>query len=249
LDSILPVKETYEVINDVSSKVYEGLSLVFPAIPGWVEGKRAERLINTCKIVQNKLDNCNLPKEQIRHCSLKLGVPWVENASLEEDPSLQELWANLLTNANNPNFDSEDIYISFISIIKDLSTIDVQVIKFLQSKIQLKTQTSYNTSSKGNDIDELTKNLEINRNKIATSFQNLKRLYLINNIYNVNMPGPIKSIWLGPDEDPNKALTDLQNESNKAMSEGESYYFTELGLAFIKACVDDAGNNKAKSSE
>ena len=237
MDSILPVKETYEVLCDGASKVYDGLSLVFPAIPGWVAGRRVDILTNTFRITQDKLDNCNLPKEQIKHCSLKLGVPWVENASLEEDPSLQELWANLLANALNPNF-NEEIPTSFISIIKDLSPMDVRVINELQ--VQIKKKPKYAFGDGWSNIDyiaEFAKELKVDPNTIKISFENLFRLRLVDHIKIVNVLAA-----------PHLNLHGEKQKNESAIS-NRYPYFTSLGESFIKACVDDAGNNKAKSSE
>ena len=68
--------------------------------------------------------------EQRRYCSLKLGIPWIENASLEDDPIIQDMWANLMANALNPNFKDKALRTAFISIIKELSVIDVKVIRY-----------------------------------------------------------------------------------------------------------------------
>lgn len=132
--SLVPVQEAYQVICDVASKVYEGLSLVFPVIPGWVAEHRAECLINVTRKTQEKLDRCGIPKDHLRHCSLKLGIPWVENASLEDDESLQELWANLLANALNPDF-KEEIRTAFLGIIKELSILDARILNLFMRLI------------------------------------------------------------------------------------------------------------------
>lgn len=215
---------------------------MFPAIPVWVAGRRVDILKNTFRITQDKLDNCNLPKERIKPCSLKLVVPWIENVSLEEDPSLQELWAILLVNALNPNF-KEEIPTSFISIIKDLSSLDVCVINELQIQSQNKSQYVFDDDCPNIDyITKFTNELKADPNAIIISFENLFRLRIVDNKKVVNVIPGNASIS-------NRPITygDLER-SGTAIS--NSYpYITSFGSAFIKACVDDAGNNKAESSE
>lgn len=57
----------------------------------------------------------------------KFATPIMENASLEEDDCLQDLWIELLTNALDPNF-NEEIRYTFIEIIKSLNPLDVKIL-------------------------------------------------------------------------------------------------------------------------
>lgn len=59
--------------------------------------------------------------------SPKLALPIIENASLEENDELQDLWANLLASALDPNFKGA-IRTAYINIIKQLEPIDVHVL-------------------------------------------------------------------------------------------------------------------------
>ena len=57
----------------------------------------------------------------------KLALPIVENASLEEDDELQDLWANLLASALDPNFEGR-IRTAFIDILKQLEAADIRIL-------------------------------------------------------------------------------------------------------------------------
>ena len=66
-----------------------------------------------------------------RRVPLKLLAPIVENASLEEDNDLQDIWANLLTNAADPRPDERSVLPSFSHILKELTASDVKFLNRL----------------------------------------------------------------------------------------------------------------------
>ena len=235
-----PIKETYGVICNVASKVYEGLSLVFPAIPGWVAEQRAECLINATRKTQEKLDRCAIPKDHLRHCSLKLGIPWVENASLEDDETMQELWANLLANALNPHF-KEEVRTAFLGIIKELSVLDARILNLFMTLadrrgyviLPIAYLEQYENDLKCRDVAQ-----------IKVSMENLTRLRLIDRTQSIKVPKVghsgdllVRSVY----EDTFKL------ETVDALAPGH-IRFTPLGLVFINTCVADAGNNSRETS-
>lgn len=63
----------------------------------------------------------------------KLALPIIESASLEENNELQDLWANLLASAIDPNFNGA-IRSAFIDIIKQLEVIDVHILNAIYSR-------------------------------------------------------------------------------------------------------------------
>lgn len=62
--------------------------------------------------------------------SPKLALPIIENASLEENDELQDLWAYLLASAIDPNFNGT-VRATFIDIIKQLEVVDVHILSFI----------------------------------------------------------------------------------------------------------------------
>jgi hypothetical protein len=61
---------------------------------------------------------------------LSLAFPILENAVLEDDESLQEMWANLLVTVTDPARQAE-VKRSFIHLIKQLDSIDAAVLNLL----------------------------------------------------------------------------------------------------------------------
>ena len=60
----------------------------------------------------------------------KIALPIIENASLEENDELQDLWAYFIASSVDPNFDGT-LRAAFIDIIKQLEVIDVHILNFI----------------------------------------------------------------------------------------------------------------------
>ena len=58
---------------------------------------------------------------------LNIAIPLIQAASLEENDDLQDRWAKLLVNASNKN-SGVDIKKAYISILEDLSPLDVKIL-------------------------------------------------------------------------------------------------------------------------
>lgn len=208
----VPIKEATDTIKEVAGFAYEGLSLVFPALPGWVAERRAKCLVEVLIKTQDILSKANLKEEQLRHCSLKLGVPIIENASLEEEPSLQELWARLLANALNPNFDDE-IRPLFADVIKQLSSFDAMVLCALARKEPYRLYLNYDRSK----LRTGQGYIDVQWNSLQGSFAILAALSLIDNT--------------------KESVLSLMNHRQKYLEKAD-YKLTSFGRLFVRACID-----------
>jgi len=168
----IPVKETYEVICDLAPKVKRGLANTFAVLKGVITEQQAKIFGRVTGRVQEILDAAGVQPEEIRYCPLMLGALWTERASLEENPTLQELWARLMANALDPNF-KEEVRVAFIDIIKSLSPLDVRIMEFMwpQKLFPLPTARS--------DRFQISEALGADWNDIEVGLDNLKRLSLI----------------------------------------------------------------------
>lgn len=119
----------------LSPKLNECISLIgimFPGTAAKITERRIESMHTILKAAQNKLNSLSLSPEEYKDISLKCQIPIIEYASLEEDVSLQELWANLITNILNPYF-KNDIRLTFINILRELAPIDALLLNALYS--------------------------------------------------------------------------------------------------------------------
>jgi hypothetical protein len=74
--------------------------------------------------VKAKINELGL-EGKLRPLEMKIGVPLLEAASLQDDPDIQELWAQMLVNAINP--DHPEIKYAFITILNELEKKDVLI--------------------------------------------------------------------------------------------------------------------------
>ena len=118
----------------------------------------------------------------------KIALPAIENASLEEDDELQDLWANLLTSCHDKTLNGV-VRSGFVDIIKQLEVVDVHVLNYIYSKIlkrNLKDSASWKIDyDRDLSIDpvrygvhqnEILDSLEISRHTYECAIDNLLRV-------------------------------------------------------------------------
>ncbi|WP_129022344.1 Abi-alpha family protein [Edaphocola flava] len=90
---------------------------------------RVHRAFLQAKNVAKVKDKCEKAGINPKQLNMKVLVPYLDAAALEEDEILQEVWANLLTNYLDPNKTLNTTV--YPSILKDLSSIEVKVLEYL----------------------------------------------------------------------------------------------------------------------
>ena len=189
------------------------IGIFSPKAAAKITNRRIQAIYAILKSAQEKLNSLNLSNEEYRNICLKCQIPIIENASLEEDPTLQDLWANLIANSFNPHYDNE-IRTSFIDILKKLTVFDA---KLLKAYYYSNHPITYLDSVYANIwVDDHYKKVE--RRKIDESFVVLKSLSLFDNT----------------------TLSDDRILSNSSVVTFTNYYLTALGELFIDACIKDA---------
>lgn len=206
------IKQISDVLSEQARNVYAGLSLLFPSLPAWVVGRRADCLIKTCKKVQEKLDQSGLAPDHIRECSLKLGISWIEKASLEEDERLQGLWANLLTKALTPSFSPDQLQPAFVSIIGELTPWDAKVLQIIYHTWVLENEKKLDP-----ELVDVFFDTDIPDEQFELSMNNLTRLGLIMTSETTDF---------------------IQTGSQKALVSCQPR-LSPLGHAFVSVCVMD----------
>lgn len=112
----------------------------------WQENVRVRRLKNQFKILGKVKDVVEEEGVHIRDVNLKALAPLLEGISLEEEPTLQELWKNLTINYLDSSVTT--INIVYPHILKSLSTNEVKFLKWLQDH-----NSGINTTIKNPDVD------------------------------------------------------------------------------------------------
>lgn len=183
-------------------------------------------------------------KNQLRSITTKFGILYIEGASVEDQPELQKLWAQLLANAVDPNF-KEELRSSYITTISDLNTLDAIILEQIhEDNIRKPNKTFFPYTEDMYTNSDFKKNYQaISWESIEISFDNLRRLRLIDNI----------SIELSPKVNGvnGKIATQKVDLSKTGLGGGDfdmtvktfrsltqSYvYLTPLGKAFVNSCI------------
>jgi len=182
------------------------------------------RFVRWRKLVQMSDDvNKILEDKEVndpRAVSPKLALPIFEEASLEEDPSLQQLWNHLLANSMNPDFNGELRY-GFVDMIKNITAIEVSILnnfyETLKSEERLNNLAELsNYSLKKEQIQRI---VNISVDQYQVSIHNLMRMQCIG-------PAVLKSTGIMMDD-----------EATTIYKGTDAVVLTPLGVKFVEACI------------
>ncbi len=143
-------------LNEASGIIGDKLSYI-----RWQRQERMVDEVNTILIKKGLSETKSIPP--------KFAIPMLEQAALEEDDSLQDLWNKLIANSLDPDFNAEIRY-SYIEIIKSLNVIDVKILTVFyntlkKDHINISQITDRNATKEdiarivGVPIDECTKSI------------------------------------------------------------------------------------------
>ncbi|MGA2468981.1 MAG: DUF4393 domain-containing protein [Thermodesulfobacteriota bacterium] len=113
--------ELFEKVGAFMSKVIGGASeQVGGILEDWTRYYRYKNLLT----IRDKVDALHHRRRiegKTIPIPLRAAIPMLEAASLEQDTTLQDVWARLIANSMDPNF-SEALHPSYIEIIKQMSS-------------------------------------------------------------------------------------------------------------------------------
>lgn len=184
--------------------IKDGVGILSDQMKLW----RWSNQIEIIKKAQAKIEASGLPKHQI---PLKVLVPIIQNSSLEEDPNMQEKWANMLANAATGNV---EVSPNYAAILNELSAVEVSILEKIYSEV--------------NDESDYAKRreLQFDASKLKTmlSITDEKMDLIIENLYRLNLlQAPAgHGIAVG--------------EHKFALRTTKIFEFTTLGYEFVKAC-------------
>ena len=151
----------------------------------------------------------------------KFALPMLEQASLEEDNYLQDIWCKLIANSLDPNFDSEIRY-AFIEIIKSLTSLDAKILKSVYGEVSNKSDSTITQMSKISlDVETINRYLDASEDELDISFNNLMRVQCLRN------PSLENSIFVSE-----------QGEFVFTKNGKMHVALTSLGIVFIKICIE-----------
>jgi len=119
------------------------------------DGVKEFRRRRTLRFFGRTSERVQIARIEPRAVPLKILLPILENASIEENDDLQDVWASLLANAADPRPDSLKVLPSFPNILKELTSADV---KFLD--VLYRRSSELSPRPKSGDLESVTYELE-----------------------------------------------------------------------------------------
>ena len=154
----------------------------------------------------------------------KFAISMLEQASLEEQDELQDIWCNLIANSLDPNFNSEIRY-AFVEIIKGLTSLDSKILYFVYNRdlnrslfCEDEIQKHEMMQSKTVPISRIKENIDASEENIRISVSNLIRVQCLNSTstdYSVKTFG--------------STIVGVSSVMDVAI--------TPLGIVFVEACI------------
>jgi hypothetical protein len=201
--------------------------------------KRWERQIKLIEKVENLIKSKNLSNGTIP-ISPKIALPIFQNASLEDDEFLHDIYANLLVTAIDPNVQTRRT--AFAEIIRQLEPLDVKILQAMyivyewkekrykeMQEEKRKNNEWYDKKSRppswvSISKDDILKNIEVAESEYWESIDNLCRLGLTDSYFE---EGSI---------DFEAGDNYLSEEVITSHGGYDSLCITALGIAFVKIC-------------
>lgn len=212
--------ETTEKILCFLSKVFKEPIEQTSGIIGdklkFIRWKRQVRIVDEVNKILSKRGI-----QETKPIPLKLAIPMIEAASIEENDELQDLWNKLIANSMDPNFRNEIRY-SYIEIIKSLTPLDVKILykiyqELVDQKINLNKITNYTITR-----EQIAKMVQCDMNECIMSIYNLFRVQCLS-------PAVFKFTGI---------KSGKTGESPSTFKGIDQVTMTPFGKSFIEACIN-----------
>lgn len=179
---------------------------------------RIKKLIPIIDEVQKILDERNI--EETRAISPKFAIPILESASLEDDEELQKIWARLIANSIDPEFNIE-MRFAFIEIIKSLNPLDAKMLNYFYNILFQDPKVDFNVIENYNlKKDQICAGLGIDSEEYLVSVYNLFRVQCL-------APAILKG------------GVSMGNEPLTIFKGAEAVTMTPLGKMFVETCIKE----------
>lgn len=146
----------------------------------------------------------------------KFLIPIIENASLEEDDNLQDLWINLLVNWTNKE-KIESRKMTYVDILKNLSSCDMYILNDIYKEVQNNNSTQVTFFAKDRE---------------SISMKSYNDIHVTTDYYNEGVLG--YEYYESVD---NLIRLGCVRESTKTEEERRILNLTYLGAGLVEACL------------
>jgi hypothetical protein len=104
------------------------------------------RLVKFVELHQKTEEKLAKRGVKLKPLTLPVGLPLIEYAMAEDDPTLSERWSNLLANARDADYDSK-IRRSYSHILSQMDPIDCEIFEYV-AKIKSNSDLDWNNNTK-----------------------------------------------------------------------------------------------------
>ena len=178
---------------------------------------RANNWTKTVKKTERILKDAGLPANAVPP---RLFLPIVEGSSMEDNESLQDMWAGLLATASQ---EMDAVSPAFVETLKQLRPDEAQALQKMYERVMRSTKLLSGKWTRSLTLNALLR-AHVPNPLDATTSENLERLGLLRRQYNVrNIP----------------TAEDLAEENFTPVREPEVVYrleFTRFAVGFLQAC-------------
>jgi hypothetical protein len=212
--------ETTEKVGSFFAQVFkEPITEVAGLLTDRLKFARWKRLVEMQSQVNEILSMRHV--SNTRSVPPKFALPLLEEASLEDDKNLQELWSHLLANAMDPSF-SGDLRTGFVEMIKGLAAPDARILEFFYQVLKsegrlspLETVIQYSLKK-----EQIMQALKITEADYQVSAFNLMRIQCI-------APAVLKTTGIS-----------FGDEATTIYKGIDAVTLTPLGVKFAQACME-----------
>jgi len=201
-----------DIIHKLAGPMAEEIGLL---MADTIKVYRVKNWLKVAEKTQALLGKAKLPPTAVPP---RLFLPILEAASLENDESLQELWAGLLASASQ---ESDSLSPSFIETLKQLTPAEAKVLNDFFESVPTQEPYRFNDAATSMVLMGLR-----SKPQLAAICDTFERLGFFRRQYDVRQIEPVR----------------YEMQSNEVVWK---YEFTRYGLQFMKACRGPVSKNSA----
>ncbi|RZB38391.1 MAG: hypothetical protein SRB2_00139 [Desulfobacteraceae bacterium Eth-SRB2] len=185
---------------------------------------RFVRFQNSLKVLARAKDILQEKGLDTKSVDLKVLVPIIEGAALEEDDEMTEIWAKLLASASH----DDNVITPFPRILSELSPKEAKILSYLYDQWSAVILIGDGQISEPT-CEHLLDNFDFKSDKYGSEFE-----LIINNLVRLRLIG------LGGVQ-----IKDIDSQ-NYAIQNYQQIVLTQFGWAFIRACQGPEADEKFK---
>jgi hypothetical protein len=180
----------------------------------------------------------------------KILLELLENASLEDDDNLQDLWARLFISASDPSL-KDKVRSAFINIVKQLEPIDAQVLKYSYDFVTNKITSQPDKYPQSAISESIMIDIPIPRKQIIDNLKIDDGIYreCLDNLFRLRcLRSYVEDVSM-------QSVSDISYEEGYSEIDYDEHYYdatrdygyyliclTDIGLNFINCCIKDRIN-------